>query len=108
MKRFEQNELRGAIAFAKQGGQAFHVHCLNMNGHRLFRRYSEIAHLFDANVTRLIQTARRLGVRVVKVEHPDTDRQHIDLCGKPFDKAEALCKSDAPDLFHPPRQTAGS
>lgn len=107
MKRFEQNEIREAVRFAQDGGQAFHVHRINMVGHRLFRRYPEIAHLFDQNLFRLALTARKLGVRVVVVEKQGTPRQHVDLCGKPFERAKALCESAADDLF-PPRQTASS
>lgn len=91
IKRFEERELREAIAFAKEGGQALHVHSLNQNGHRLFRRYPKIAHLFDQDRVRLVATARELGVRVIVVDHPGTDKQHIDLCGKPFNLALSAC-----------------
>jgi hypothetical protein len=90
VKRFEQRELREAIAYAKEGGQALHVHRMNMNGHRLFSRYPEIAHLLDQDLSRLVATARSLGVRVIKVEKRQTESQHIDLCGKPFEKAKAI------------------
>jgi hypothetical protein len=92
IRRFEQHELRDAIAYAKAGEQALHVHRMNLNGHPLFRRYPLIAHLFDQNIGRLTCTARALGVRVVKIEHRGTDRQHIDLCGKPFEKACLCCE----------------
>lgn len=96
MIRFEQNELDAAREYAQKGGQAFHVHRFNF-GHPVFRKYPEIAHLFDQNVARLITTCRSLGVRVIKVEKINTPSQHIDLCGKPFERAKLLCV---------PRQTA--
>jgi hypothetical protein len=86
MKRFEMREIRAAQAFAEGGGQALHIHTLT-TGHRLFKRYPVIAHLFDKDKERLIATARRLGVRVIKVEREGVYGQHIDLCGKPFDRA---------------------
>lgn len=91
MKRFEMRQIREAIEYAKQGGQALHVHTLN-SGHRLFRRYPVIGHLFDQNTNRLIYLAYQLGVRVVKVEHQGTPKQHIDLCGKPFELACEIAK----------------
>lgn len=106
MKRFEQNELDAARLHALQGGQALHVHRINMVGHRLFRRYPEIAHLFDQDRVRLVKTAKSLGVRVVLVEKIGTASQHIDLCGKPFQKACALCNPETALLFGDSRQTA--
>lgn len=86
MKRFEMKQIFEAKEYSKQGGQALHVHNIN-SGHRLFKRYPVIGHLFDADKTRLIATARRLGVRVIKVEREGEEGQHIDLCGKPFERA---------------------
>lgn len=91
MKLFAQREINEARAFAKDGGQAVHVHCFTGNGHPLFRRYPQAAHLFDQDRIRLSETARRLGVRVVKIEKPGTASQHIDLCGKPLERAKDLC-----------------
>lgn len=106
MKRFEQNEIRAAREHAAQGGQALHVHRINMVGHQLFRRYPEIAHLFDQDIDRLRATARSLGVRVIVIEKTGTPSQHVDLCGKPFEKAKALCNPTTDDLFGTSRQTA--
>lgn len=88
MKLFTQEQLYEAREFAGQGGQALHCHTFNV-GHPLFARYPEIAHLFDQDKERLIKTARALGVRVIKVEHEGEANQHIDLCGKPFERAKA-------------------
>ena len=91
MKRFEAREIRKAIDYAMQGGQALHIHSIN-RGHPLFRRYPMIAHLFDQDKQRLIATAHRLGVRVIKVGREGEQQQHIDLCGKPFTKAFESCE----------------
>lgn len=88
MKLFQQRELKEARAHAMEGGQALHVHTFNQGGHRLFKRYDEIAHLFDQDMERLRKTAWELGVRFVKVEKIGTESQHVDLCGKPFEKAK--------------------
>lgn len=87
MKQFEMMQPHDAIKYASEGGQALHLHTINA-GHPLFRRYPEIAHLFDMDAERLTATVKRLGVRVVKIERPGTNRQHIDLCGRPLEKAK--------------------
>lgn len=94
MKIFQVDEIFDAYEHAQSGQQALHLHTLTA-GHPLFRRYSEIAHLFDMNKERLIATARRLGVRVIKVEREGTIKQHIDLCGKPLERARAMAESEA-------------
>jgi hypothetical protein len=90
MKKFEMRQLKDAIEYAAQGGQALHIHTLN-NGHFLFKRYPVIGHLFDQDRNRLVYLVGRLGVNVIKIEREGTPKQHIDLCGKPFDLAVALC-----------------
>lgn len=56
-----------------------------------FQRSEQFAHLFDQNYERLIGTARRFGVRDVRPQHCGTYRQHVDLCGAPFDRAVKWC-----------------
>ena len=91
MKQFTAKEIFEAYEESKAGGQALHVQSINTTGHRLFARYPESAHLFDMDKERLIATVKKLGVRVIKVEREGTFRQHIDLCGKPLEKAKSLC-----------------
>lgn len=93
MKRFETRDILQAKAYALQGGQALHLHSFN-SGHRLFKRYPVIAHLFDLDKERLIKTVRRLDVRVIKVEREGEVGQHIDLCGKPFERACNLASKE--------------
>lgn len=90
IKKFDMRQLKEAISYAADGGQALHVHTLN-SGHFLFRRYPVIGHLFDQDRERLVYLAGRLGVRVIKVERGGTPKQHIDLCGKTFERAVELC-----------------
>ena len=51
-------------------------------------------HLIDNDRERLETTARRLGVRVIKVSRPGRNGQHIDLCGRPLERAMEECKGD--------------
>lgn len=97
MKVFEMKQIREAIAYAVEGGQALHLHTLNA-GHPLFRRYPVIAHLFDRDAKRLIKTVQELGVRVIKIEYEGTPKQHIDLCGKPFEIAYRWARNASVEL----------
>lgn len=99
MKRFEMSQLRAALNYAMDGGQALHVHTMNQ-GHPLFERYPLIGHLFDQDKKRLVHLARRLGVRVIKIEHEGTPKQHIDLCGKPFERAIAMVDGAKSTIKH--------
>lgn len=81
MKIFLQRELRQAYEYAAGGGQALHV-CQSRgfvmsDAPACFRRSAQFAHLFDQDHARLLETARRLGVRDI----------HVDLCGKPLERA---------------------
>lgn len=101
MKRFDQRDVREALEHAADGGQALHT----MGGGFAFARSDTpgcfkgrtiIAHLFDQSKDRLIATAKRLGVRRIKVEREGASGQHIDLCGKPLDRALAECEFTPP------------
>lgn len=96
MMLFAQREIKSAYAHAADGGQALHVISgtyayLRNDTPAVFKNRHEIAHLIDNNIVRLMATARRLGVRVIKVERAQRVGQHIDLCGKPLEKARAEC-----------------
>lgn len=52
-------------------------------------RGRDFVKLYDADEVRLIATARRLGVRIVKVDRPGTPNQHVDLVGGPMRRALA-------------------
>lgn len=103
MKRFEVLELPEAISHAAEGGQALHLHRIIVDERRAprcfvdaVRRGEDIAHLFDQDYKRLCATGRKLGVRVIVVEHEGEEGQHIDLCGGPLRKALALCEPEGP------------
>jgi hypothetical protein len=101
MKVFQQREVHEAYAHAANGGQAIHLISGSFadrrrSAPRCFKGRFQIAHLFDQNPDRLVHTAKRLGIRVIKVEYPGGKRQHIDLCASPLERAlaEAGCRSE--------------
>ena len=90
MKLFEERRLMEAYAHAREGGQALHLFSdpnIYPGCPSCFKRSRQAAHLFDYNIDRLIKTARRLGVRVIKIGRKGKRGQHIDLCGKPLQRA---------------------
>ena len=91
MKLFDERRLLDAYAYAKEGGQALHLFSdpgLYPGCPKCFKRSREAAHLIDYNIGRLIATARRLGVRVIKIGRQGRCGQHFDLCGKPLLRAK--------------------
>lgn len=94
IRRFEYREATEAMDHAEGGGIALHVWEAAPGAFTdapgCFKRSRTWAHLIDADVERLKATARRLGVRVIKVGREGRRGQHIDLCGKPLDRAIAL------------------
>ena len=96
---FQERESQAALKFAVEGGQALHLMSgryadLRSDTPSCFKGRREIAHLFDQDATRLRETALRLGVRVILIERPGTPRQHIDLCGRPLDRAKQAAEAD--------------
>lgn len=93
MKIYLQRELREAYAHAAEGGIALHI-CTSAGlvtaaAPGCFRRSQQFAHLFDQNLDRLLAMAKKFGVRVIRPQHCGTHRQHIDLCGRPLERAIA-------------------
>ena len=91
MKTFQERQLMEAYTYAKEGGQALHLFSdpgVYPGAPNCFKRSREAAHLFDYNTGRLIATARRLGVRVIKIGRKGSPGQHIDLCGRPLQRAK--------------------
>lgn len=87
--------IRKAQAYAESGGQALHVWDPGPEGWPgaplVFRQTRPWAHLIDYDLGRLTLTAKRLGVRVIKVGHEGKRFQHIDFCGKPLRQAMSEC-----------------
>lgn len=87
--------VREAKAEAAAGGQGLHVYSAMPtrfpSAPAVFKRHPEWAHLFDQDLERLVATARRLGVRVIKVDREGEPGQHIDLCGAPLARARQAC-----------------
>lgn len=98
MRRFEIRQIRESVEFALAGGQALHVWTPSPEWKSrpsvplVFRRANLWAHLFDQDAERLVTTARQLGVKVIALERRGTRHQHIDLCGKPLERALKLCE----------------
>lgn len=92
MKYFTRDQVDEALAFANQGGQALHVYPrLPMAAPGCFKRSDMWGHLYDYDKTRLVATARLLGVYKIVIHHEDTREQHIDLCGSPLTRAINSC-----------------
>ena len=97
MRLFTERQIYDAYALASGGGQALHLFSdpgVYAGAPECFSREPRAGHLFDHDRPRLIATARRLGVRRTKVHHPGSPRQHIDLCGRPLDRAIAACEPE--------------
>ena len=91
MKLFQQREVREAIAHAESGGQALHLHWSvgGDNAPACFKKHRQWGHLIDHDLKRLKATARRLGVRKIAIDRLGARGQHVDLCGKPLERAIA-------------------
>ena len=110
-KYFEVQRIRQAIKHADNGGQALLVpeyECHWPNAPKCFQGH-RYGYLFDRDVRRLKATASTLGVRVIKVDKPGQPGQHVNLCGKPLQRAikesdyeNKKCGTDNSDV-HPCR-----
>lgn len=94
MKLFQRNQIDEALEYASRGKQSLHIYpsLKRMNAPKMFMRYSTWGHLLDQQPGRLRKTAKRLGVKIVKIHKPGTKSQHVDLCGRPLDRAIKLCE----------------
>lgn len=91
MRLYFMYELVHAYLYAEDGGQA--LHWMSRDGEVSPR---SPAHLIDNDERRLIATARALGVRTVKVERRGAVGQHVDLWGKPLERAIRRCERVEP------------
>jgi hypothetical protein len=97
MRLFEERDIQRAFECVKAGGQALHLFTwfADPKAPKPFRAGGQFGHLLDQDVGRLMATARRLGVRVIKVAkcgHPW--EQHIDLVGRPLARAIGMCNPE--------------
>jgi len=89
MKVFRCEELREATAYALAGEVAIHLHSIVFpQSPGCFKRDVNqgypIAHVFGQDVEVLKRLARKCGVKKVFIHHPNSNRQHVDMCGAPL------------------------
>lgn len=103
MKQFESGQIRDAIEYADAGRQALHVwspprsetESFWPGAPACFRKTNTWAHLIDRDTQRLKETARKLGVRRIVISRMGRSGQHVDLCGRPLERAMEQCFDDA-------------
>ena len=85
----ERKDYQQALADSANGKQSLFLHIWygDKRAPICFRGTNKIGKLFDQNRERLIATAKRFGVRVIKVDHDGDAYQHIDLIGAPLKRA---------------------
>ena len=114
IRLFEDRQIFEAYEFAVGGGQALHLFSfpgVYPGAPGCFKRSKQGGHFFDQNKARLTATAKQLGVRVIKVSHEGTKKQHVDLCGRPLKRALKLTGviknvPDMPVIPKPPKKKA--
>ena len=102
MKSFGHKQIREAKAHAAAGGQALHIWQPGPAGYpgapAVFSRAAgqgkQWGHLFDQDLGRLLSTVRRLGVHCVVVGKKGQVGQHVDLCGRPLQRAIARTSNE--------------
>lgn len=94
IKKFEQHEVREALAYAAEGGLAIHLHSIIPDDRkapqcfvRAVKRGERIAHVFGNDAEVLRAFAKKVGVRVIYVHREGTANQHIDMCSLPLRRA---------------------
>jgi len=95
LKLFRMFQLDEAIAWAKEGQEALHVYRpgqLRPSRLDAFNNSATWGHLFCQDREALIIAARHFGVQRIVIHHQGTDRQHVDLCGKPLELAIRMAK----------------
>lgn len=97
MKLFQgHRQYREALAHVGTGEQSLFLHAWGGPSRiPCFDGVRIIGKLFDRDRVRLVATARRLGVRVIKVDREGQESQHIDLVGRPLERAKDMCGQDS-------------
>lgn len=108
-RRGNWKAIREAKEYAEKGYQALHIWEPKglkkgwPNTPKCFRESDFWGHLIDQDEERLIATARKLGVKNIKVCKKGTNEQHIDLCKTPLRKAIGMCKTDIQIMMETPK-----
>lgn len=94
IKKFEQHEVREALAYAADGGIAIHLHDVIPDRKRAPQCFvravdkgQQIAHVFCRDAAVLRAFAVKLGVRKIYIDREGVEGQHIDLCAQPLRRA---------------------
>ena len=87
-----REELSIAMGEADSGMQSLFIHSWvgGPEAPVCFRGLRMIGKLFDNDCVRLEQTAKRLGVKKIKIDRRGKAGQHVDLVGRPLQKAMQL------------------
>ena len=96
MQLFKRRELRQALQYAAEGGQALFIHKWTGgdDSPKHFRYSQMIGKLFDHDKKRLIQAAYSLGIHIIKIDREDTEYQHIDLARTALERALMRAEKD--------------
>jgi len=95
MKLFRRSQTREAIHYAIDGGQALQpfiktsVFCGGCGN--FFKYPQRAARLFDQDYKRLVETIKSFGINSVHVHLEGQDKQHVDVVGKPLERAMRAC-----------------
>lgn len=105
-------DVEEAVEYAKTGEIAIHLHrIIGPTAPGCFKRDIAvglpIAHVFGCDELQLRVIAKRCGVRVVVIDRPGTDRQHIDMCGAPLRKLLAEVGVNIDDHRRSEKQPSG-
>lgn len=80
-----------AKEWARTGGQALFIPgfvCGSLSPTPRVFKGKRYGYLLDTDRARLVATAKKLGVNVIKVDRLGVEGQHINLCGRPLLRAE--------------------
>lgn len=100
MRIYLQKDLVKALSYAESGGQSLYLWTpstsMRAKAPKVFRvAAAPWGKLFDQDQDRLTKTAKKYGVRRIKIDRPGERGQHIDLCETPL--LRALMRAENPD-----------
>lgn len=91
MTLFRHPDLKSAYRLVQSGGQALYVR-------RAFRKEPPSGWLIDNDPSRLYETAKRFGIRNVRLLRQGRDGQCCEITGAALDRAIAECQTPEIDF----------